>query len=681
MTGTDKTLLIVDDQQFARRLLRDILIPNGYDVQEAGDGASACALIAALMPDLILLDLVMPGMDGIEVCRQIKADPVTAAIPIIVITANTEKELLTEAFAAGADDYLNKPFSSKELLARIRSNLDRAEATGLLRQKVRDTEILLEISQAITSTLETEKILQIIVDKIAGNIAVRRCSIARVNDDAGCAYVLASSDNPAIGGFRIDLGRYPEIREVIRTGRSLIVEDVKSHPLMAGVRDHLADLDIESILVLPVIYRSEVIGTLMLRTARAGSSFTSRELRFCQLVANVSASALKNAHLYEQVREESTELREMKARIEEELRAKEIYESLFEHASDGLIALNARGEPVYMNQSALDMLGYSRDEALGITLSDMIAEESYAVGMENHMNFFLGREHSRKYDLTIVTKGGGRRLVSVSVSPYRIADSLVILALTDVTEERSFQARLEEANERLKGLDRLKSEFFRTATHELRLPVSVINSYSTLIEEEGIDNLTAEQKQYFRAVLDNSARLIELVDDMLDLARIESGQVEMNFEEQSILEPIREVFASLAPYASENGLEISIDPVSEEIAARFDSDQIRCVLTNLVGNAIKFTPPGGKIGISATREEGAVHVSVTDTGVGIPEEYLPRIFDEFCQVRTGASPRRGSGLGLTICKRIVAAHLGEMWVDSAPRKGSRFTFSLPLSPE
>ncbi|GFE57907.1 response regulator [Geobacter sp. AOG1] len=673
-------ILIVDDQAFARQLLHDELLAAGMMVEEAADGAAACALAAESRPDLILMDMVMPGLDGIEACRRLKGDPQTASIPVIVLTANKDKDKLVEAFAVGADDYLNKPFVTHELLARINSNLSKRTTAEMLRQEVRDTGILLEISQAITSSLDTRRILQIIVEKIAGTLDVLRCSIVHLKGEDGYGYVLASSDNSDISGFRIELERYPEIREVIRTGKSLVVDDVKNNPLMEEVRGFISGLPFDSILVLPVIYRSEVIGTLMLRTARAGNSFTHHELNFCELVANVSAAALKNAYLYEKAREESQELREIKERLEQELREKALFETLFEHASDGLMALNAHGEPVYINRIALAMLGYSREEALNLALADMLADECRQDAMENHLSFFVGREYRRRSELVFVTKGGERLHVSVSVSDYRLDGRYLICSFTDVTEERRFQQQLKAANERLQDLDRLKSEFIRTATHELRIPVSIMYSYCALLGESDTGSLTDTQRQYLKAAVESGERLVDLVDSMLDLARIENGGPLLNLGEKRIIEPIRDVYSVLAPYAEQNGLLLSIEPIDEGLSACFDPTQIACVLTNLIGNAIKFTPPGGKIGIAAGQHGKHVRVTVSDTGVGIPEECHDRIFDEFCQVGASSAPKKGSGLGLTICKRIVAAHKGDLWVDSAPQQGSAFTFTLPMCP-
>ncbi len=667
-------ILIIDEQKFSVQLLRDILSPQGFIIETASDGQDGCALAFDFQPDLVLLDLT-PGMEGVETCRRIKGDDRTSSAMVIVLAGSKEKEQLAALFEAGADDYVTKPVSGRELLIRVNSNLAKREFLALIEQKARDSETLLEISQAVNSPLNTDEILQSVVTKLAHRLDVERCSIIRVDEGEGTGVVLAASDLPGNRGMRIDLVRYPEIREVIRTGRTVVVENVRTNPLMKEVKEYLPQEGFTTVLVVPITFRSEIVGELLLRTTRDGEPFTGRELSFCELAANVVACALQNARLLEKT---SLGAAARTGRERDQL-DKDVFETIFEHAPEGLMVLNVRGEPLYVNRSALEILGYTRGEALGKTLSDFLAEESYSVAMESHVNFFLGRDFRGTYDLMITTGSGEKRVVSVSVSDHHLLGNYAILSFRDVTEERIYQQQLKATNERLIGLDHLRSEYIDTATHELRTPVTVIHSYCSLLKEMGEENLTDEQREYLNAALEGSRRLTELINDMLDLSRLEAGKEDMQFEDRNIMEPIREVYSVLAPFAYKNGLEISIEPGQEGVSACFDTAHIQCVLTNLVGNAIKFTPRGGKIGISVAREGNDVLVSVTDTGEGIPEDYVSRIFDEFCQVRATTGPKKGTGLGLAICKRIVSAHKGKMWVSSAIHKGSRFTFSLPVS--
>jgi PAS domain S-box-containing protein len=672
-------ILIVDDQKYARQMLLALLAPSRFMVEEAANGREACAKAVDFGPDLILMDLMMPGMNGIEASRLIKNEHRTASIPILVITASRERDNLLAAFAAGVDDYITKPFSANELLARIKANLYKRDALVLVEQKKADAGIIMDLSLSIASTLNAAEILQLIVARIAGHVHVKRCSIIRFSD---CyhGHILASSDDPSAKGLRIELSRYPELQEMIRTGEAFILKDAKNHPLLADVRIYMADVDLGTILVIPIHHEQEIIGALVLRTKGEKESLGDREMDFCQSVADAAANAIKNASLFEQVLEESDELREMKEKLERELREKTVYEGLFEHASEGLMVLNAAGQPQYVNKSAAEMFGYSRNAILNMSLKDFLAEESLQVGMENHINFFLGRDFSRKYDLLVRTASGEKRCVTVSVSSHRLEGSYAILSLIDVTRERRDQHLLAEANERLRALDLLKSEFIHTATNDLRLPVAVLHSNCLQLRESNTDNLTETQCEHLDAAIESCDRLMDLIEELLDNSRFDLENYALTMEKQDIMDPIREVYTVLAPFASGNGLKITVNPPQNHISAAFDGDKIKCVLSNLIGNAIKHTPKGGEIGISVDADDLELKVSISDTGEGIPENYRTRIFNEFYHLRSARqSDKRGNGLGLAVSKRIIDAHNGRIWIESSTDSGTTFSFAIPLA--
>ncbi len=539
----------------------------------------------------------------------------------------------------------------------------------------------MDLSLSIASTLNSKEILQTIVARVADHIKVKRCSIIRFSDD-GHGLVLAANDDPSAKGIRIELARYPELQEMIRSREACTIRDAKNHPLLNEVREFIVDLDFDTILVIPIHLEQNIIGAIVVRTTCGKTSFSNRELSFCQSIADASANAIKNASMFERVVEESDELREMKEKLEKELKQKTVYEGLFEHASEGLMVLNAAGEPHYVNKSAAETFGYSREQMLKMSLKDFLAEESLQVGIENHINFFLGREFPRKYEVLFKTRAGAKRCVAVSVSNHRLEGNYAIMSFMDVTLEKRDQHLLAEANERLKALDLLKSEFIYTATNDLRLPVAVLHSHCTQLKDSNSDthNLSEMQCEHLDSAVESCDRLMALIEELLDTSRLDFKEFQLTVEETNIMDPIREVYTVLAPFAGSNGVQMTINSLDANIWASFDSKKIQCVLTNLIGNAIKFTPTGGKICISIHRDEFELMVSVSDTGEGIPENYMTRIFNEFYHLRsTNKSAKKGSGLGLAISKRIVDAHNGRIWVDSTIDQGSTFTFSLPLS--
>lgn len=513
-----RKILIADDEKFALRLLRDLLEPCSWVIEEVSDGLEVLAAALRFKPDLVLLDLVMPGLGGLEVCRMLKEDERTRSIPVILVTAQRDTDNVVAAFEAGADDYVTKPYCEGELLARVRSSLDKREAFALVEQKARDMAALLEISQAVTSHQDTDQILQIVVDRIAENMELRRCSIARIDEKAGSGYVLASSDFPGIRGLRIDLSRYPEIREVIRTGKSVLVEDIKNHPLMAPIREHVSELDFNTVLVLPMTFHSEVIGTLMLRTAGEKKSFSEREIGFCQLVANVAANALKSAVLLEQARGESFDLRAAKEAMEKELRDKGTFQEIFEDAGEGILLMNALGEVVMANASARERLDFG-DGTQPLKLSDFIAEESAMEAKENHINFFLGRKYRERSLLLFTTRDGRKRWMATALGRSRPQDSCAVLSFFDITELMAEHRRMEKEILLLRENVRGRQERISSAAGDLRDSASLIQGYCSLLKESEEMSMSETNLGYLQAVLKNSEHLSKMIDDLLELAR------------------------------------------------------------------------------------------------------------------------------------------------------------------
>jgi PAS domain S-box-containing protein len=413
----------------------------------------------------------------------------------------------------------------------------------------------------------------------------------------------------------------------------------------------------------------------MLRTARE-YTFVNDEIRFCQMVANVSASALNNAYLYEQARSESQQLREAKLMIEIELGKSAIYESLFEHASEGLMALNSSGEVMYINSGGLDILGYQRDELPKPLFPGVVTGDSLPFAVDTLNRCFSGEECSRRFDLNITWRSGEKRCICVSLSRDLLQNRYAVLSFTDVTEERQSRYSLEMVNSHLQELARLKSAFIATATHELNTPVNILHGYCDMLQKLGMDNLTPEQRECVNHAFKSSGHLLALIADMLDLSKLEAGKMELAAEPQNVLVPVEKAFAMLNPVARQNGIDMTIAAPAEECIALLDTEKIKRVLMNLIDNAIKFTPRGGSIVIAAERVFHEIRISVTDSGVGITEAFLPSIFEEFSQANGEGGPQQGSGLGLAICRKIVEAHNGTIWAESSDG-GSRFTFSLP----
>ncbi len=267
-----------------------------------------------------------------------------------------------------------------------------------------------------------------------------------------------------------------------------------------------------------------------------------------------------------------------------------------------------------------------------------------------------------------------RRLAEVEANFLRTVDESQreILAMNDA---------LARANAQLQELDRMKDAFLSMVTHELRTPLTVISGITELFEAGIYGDLTPEQADHLRQIALQAQRLRQLVNDLLDLSKMEAGMMRLRRESLDPHALTASSVQQLTTVAAQAGVVLRNQTEYDLPEVHCDGRRVEQVLTNLISNAIKFTPPGGQVTISASREPGRVRFTVADTGRGIPPEALPRIFDKFFQVQSSTeSGAKGTGLGLAIVKHIVELHGGRVGVESEVGRGSRFFFTLPADP-
>jgi signal transduction histidine kinase len=237
-------------------------------------------------------------------------------------------------------------------------------------------------------------------------------------------------------------------------------------------------------------------------------------------------------------------------------------------------------------------------------------------------------------------------------------------------ELRRLYNELEEASQH-------KSEFLANMSHELRTPLNAIIGFSQVLRDEMVGSVNEKQAEYLDDIISSGQHLLSLINDVLDLSKVEAGQVELEVHPFSLREALERGVVMVRERATEDGVRVAFvaDPEVDVVAG--DERRIKQVIFNLLSNAVKFTPAGGEVDVSATRANGEVRVSVADTGPGIAPEDRERIFEEFQQSETGVGLREGTGLGLALSKRYVELHGGRIWVESEVGRGSTFTFALP----
>jgi len=386
--------------------------------------------------------------------------------------------------------------------------------------------------------------------------------------------------------------------------------------------------------------------------------------------------------------------REQRLAAEEATRLERRFRQLLEAAPDAIVEVAADGKIVLINRIAEEMFGYLRDELLGqsvdLLVPDAIRRQHYR-HRDSYLEFPRTRPMGTGLDLHARRRDGSLFPVEISLSPIQTEGGMHVTAvIRDVTErkraekevrrlQQQYTAELEARNREAERANRLKSEFLASMSHELRTPLHTIIGFAELLQEGHDGDLNDRQARFIGHIRRDSEHLLELINDVLDLSKIEAGQLTLKKEVYPLARSIGEALEAIRPGAAAKGIHIE---ETGEKDAMVDADPLRVkeMLYNLLSNAVKFTPEGGKVSVDTREDAAFARVTVADTGIGIPPEEQENIFDKFYQVgNTTRGVREGTGLGLSITRELVQLHGGWIELESVPGQGSRFTFTLPTA--
>jgi NtrC-family two-component system sensor histidine kinase KinB len=341
-------------------------------------------------------------------------------------------------------------------------------------------------------------------------------------------------------------------------------------------------------------------------------------------------------------------------------------EAIIRSIDDGIILVDAEFKVTGMNPMARRVLDIQPDSPQNRHFLEVVKSEELFNYIKQSMESGKPPSIEEKENVFTVERNGTRYHYQFSITPVRGKKGVligVVLLLRDVT--------------RLTELDRLKSEFVMTASHELRTPLTSIGMSIDLLLESATNKLDEKEQGLLSAAHEDVQRLKVFVNNLLDLSKIEAGKMEMEFSNIPVHLLFEKVVAVFKTQAEEKAVGLSYNVPEELPNVRADGNRITWVLTNLISNALRYTHSKGNIRLLAESFGPYVQISVSDDGPGIPYEYQSKIFDKFVQIKSDKA-LGGSGLGLTICKEMVRAHGGTIWVDSVPGEGSVFTFTLPI---
>jgi PAS domain S-box-containing protein len=590
-------------------------------------------------------------------------------------------------------------FGKRDIVLGIdRDITERKKSEMEVRRHVADLEALYENGLAVGRLLEPDKIGNRVIETFARYLPWHHVTIRlrRGNSDELelVAFNLPNlKDEERADAQQHFIANINKVGQglsgwVIQTGLPLRTGNVRSYPQY--IETHA---EIQSGLYLPLKAGEDVIGVISVES-RAPDAFTEQDERLLATLANQAAIAFENARLYEAVQKELAE----RKRAEEALQLSEThYRELADSITDILFELDQDLHYIHWNKASELLLDVPAEQAIGKSLREIFGETEQQARVEQVFEEVLRDHQPRTFEITF-TLNEEWRSYEISAYPSRRGVSVVA---KDVTERKQMEAmladernqlaqRVEErtadlsrANSNLARALRVKDEFLANMSHELRTPLNAILGLSESLGEQIAGPLNEKQQKYTTTISESGHHLLSLINDILDLAKIDAGQITLDINKVDVHSVCQASLRMIKQLAQKKNQEVTLE-IDQGLGVMWaDERRLKQMIVNLLGNAVKFTPESGKLGLEVHADEGANKITITvwDTGIGIKENDLARLFQPFVQLDSGlAREATGTGLGLALVAQMARLHGGSVSAVSEPEKGSRFSIVLPWEP-
>jgi signal transduction histidine kinase/DNA-binding response OmpR family regulator len=699
-------LLISHDAELCNWFKAQVLHLTGFACDEAADLATARARIAAQQPRLMIVDLSAQMADGLAFIAECEIH-----VSAIAILPERSPDLIEAALAHGVSSVLIQPLDAVPALNAVMRGARHGlvlQERRLLREQtdrqVQEFNALYTVGQKVAALFDIEEILKLVVTAAVNLTQAEEGALMLLDAASGQLYLRASfrSDHDDVRNLRVKvtdslMGR------VLRSGRPIMLD---RNDLLKSKTARL----VQAIVSVPLIVGGHAIGVLSVYSLQARQRFAEHDVHLLSTLADSAAIAIRNAELYHDVRRTADRfaaLAEIDRRISESLDLHTVLQRIVSHARD---LLQAADSEVYLLDETGEMLkavvavgDYAEaikarplrvgEGIVGSVAKSGVAEMVNTVENDPRQVHIPGTpdEHEALLCAPLIAKNGPLGVMVVARSgdqpPFERLDfdfftalaAQAVIAIENARlydSERQQTMALSKALAQQQELDQLKNAFIQNVSHELRTPLAIIRGYAELMVGGDLGELSPVQRESAEVMARRTRMLSKMLDDLLTILAAETHKLEKELVDLAHMAEL--AVTDFQASARQAGLLLaaSIDPGTPTIYA--DAIHMRRVLDNLLGNALKFTPEGGRVVVSVKHTHDEVFLLVSDTGIGIPAEHLGKIFQRFYQVDGSAKRRYGGvGLGLALVKEIVESHDGSVSVFSEVGRGTTFRIALP----
>ncbi len=661
------TLLIVDDDAAARDRLRDIFETAQYRVVTANEAASALRVLKGVRCDLVALDLEMPGVDGLALCKLLRAQPTTSKLPIIALSESDDEAHKVQAFTAGADDYITKPSTPGELLSRVSLHVRTSQREWALIGSNRELRFLSDIGRGLLRAPEPEQLVRRVAgatyDAIDASLCAAYVTVGR-DKQAACVF---DREGAADDSSLLDRDALQSWLRSAESASSLLITDESNFLLRDDI--HTAEF------ISPFRFAGRAKGALIVAFDRR-EDCGETERRLIEAAAQQTSLAAHICSLYQAARDQSVSLaREVEKRTAESEAQKRFIEAIVDSLPLSLYAIDREYRVVAWNRNReLGELGMPRGSVLGKNVFNVLTRQPRDVLQEEFARVFESGEIERIDQETPTARGDLRHWVISKIPMW--ADntgrvSHVITVGEEVTDRVEANRAVARA-EKLAAVGRLAAG----VVHEINNPLATISACAESLEarvsEGAFDGSPAleDLRDYLGLIRSEAFRCKSITMGLLDFSRTRtSDHVTID-----LADVIRSAARLLSHQRRNSAVEFHLDIAGDLARVSGDPGQLQQAIIALAANALDAMSDGGGVLSLIARNDGdKVVVEVSDTGIGIPAENLTKIFEPFF---TTKEIGRGTGLGLAVCYGILTEHGGTLNVQSTVGTGTTFTITL-----